>query len=112
MEGWRPTGKGEWKNPKTHPHFVLVDWLVASAIANRFPKEFLVEYRKSKHGKKGCNAEDALEALEALYQEFKMHQIFEIANDETLGHIIANDGHRKWEVPEDAREFILNRAEK
>lgn len=112
LEGWRPNGIGEWKDPKTHPHFVLVDWLVASAIAKHFPEEFLVEYRQSKLGKKRRNAEDALEALVDLYQEFKKHQIFEIANDETLGHIIASDGHREWKVPEEVKEFILNRAEK
>ena len=29
----------------------------------------------------------------------------------TLGHIIASEGHRKWKVPDEAREFIFNRME-
>ncbi|MEO0804043.1 MAG: hypothetical protein AAFY57_17470, partial [Cyanobacteria bacterium J06642_2] len=108
LEGWRKSKSEELKDPKSHPHFTLVDWLVASALAHRFSEEFIAEFKMSRKGRKPGVAEEAQQALENLYQEFKQHTIFEVANEETLAHMVANQS--LWEVPENARQFILERA--
>ncbi|MCB8745725.1 hypothetical protein LHU53_02260 [Rhodoferax sp. U2-2l] len=108
LEGWKSKVDEKWKDPKKHPHFTLVDWLVAAAIAHRFPEKFVEEFRSSKLGKKKRNAEDTQEALEQLYQEFKKHKIFEIADERTLGMIKSDK--KQWEVPGEAKQFIYDRA--
>jgi len=108
LEGWKSKVGGEWRDPKTHPHFTLVDWLVAAAISHRFPDKFVEEFKTTKLGKKKRNAEDTQEALEQLYQEFKKHTIFEIADERTLGMIRSDT--KQWEVPDEAKQFIYDRA--
>lgn len=108
LEGWKRNDRDEWRDPKTHPHFTLVDWLVAAAIAHRFPEEFVKEFKTTKLGKKKRNAEDTQAALEDLYQEFKKHKIYEIADKQTLGMIRSET--KQWEVPEEAKQFIYDRA--
>lgn len=102
LEGWRRSKKEDWKDPKLHPHFALVDWLVVAAIAHRFRDEFINDFKKPRY------AEDAANALDDLYKEFKEFTIFEIANEETLAHIRSSG--KKWEVPEKAKQFIYDRA--
>lgn len=108
LEGWKCNNGEEWKDPKTHPHFTLVDWLVAAAIAHRFPDEFVKEFKTTKLGTKKRNAEDTQEALEDLYQEFKKHTIYEIADERTLDMLRSDT--KQWEVPEEAKQFIYDRA--
>jgi len=108
LEGWKRNDKDEWRDPKTHPHFTLVDWLVAAAIAHRFPEEFVNEFKTTKLGRKERNAEDTQEALEDLYQEFKKHNIYEIADEKTLGMIRSEA--KRWKVSEEAKQFIYDRA--
>lgn len=108
LEGWKRKVGEEWRDPKTHPHFTLVDWLVAAAISHRFPEKFVEEFKTTKLGKKKRNAEDTQEALEQLYQEFKKHTIFEIADERTLGMIRSDT--KQWEVPNKAKQFIYKRA--
>ena len=109
LEGWRYSDKEDWRDPKTHPNFVIVDWLVAAAIAHKFPEEFIAEYKSTKLGKKKKHAEDAAEELSKLYTEFKEgYGIWEIANANTLSRIVSNT--KKWKVPEDAKQFIYDRA--
>lgn len=109
LEGWRYTEDEEFRDPKKHPNFVIVDWLAEAVRAHKHPDEFISEYKKSKRGKKNKNAEAAQEALSRLYKEFKEgYRIFEIANEDTLAHI--KGGEKQWEVPDDARDYIYELA--
>lgn len=103
LEWWRKTSREALKEGKEHPHFVLTDWLVASALAHSFREEFIEEYTNKK------TAERTTDALIDLYQEFKKFDIWEIADDNTLDHITSNE--KQWTVPEDARAFILSNIE-
>lgn len=100
-----------WKDPrndnalvagKDHPHFALVDWLVAGALANSFKEEFIAEYPNRRR------ADHTANALIELYQEFKNFNVWEIADDNTLDHIKGSD--KLWEVPDDARKYVMDNA--
>ena len=108
LEYWKPNSAPADQAPKkgkTHPHFMLVDWFVASAIAERFPEPFVASYRPSNFGYK------AVDAMRELFSEFKeCGPIFSFADDNTLDHIVG--GTPQWEMPDDAREFIMRRATK
>ena len=98
-DNWGPLHKG-----KSHPHFTLADWLVACALARSFRKEFVAKYPNTEIG------EEVAEALCGLYAEFKKFNVFEIADDNTLDHIVSNS--KRWEVPSEAQDFILAEVEK
>ncbi len=57
---------------KDHPHFALVDWLVAGALANSFKEEFVAEYPNKRRADRTANA------LVELYEEFKNFTVWEI----------------------------------
>ncbi len=78
-----------------HPHFTLVDWLVAGALANSFRDEFIEEFPNRK------KAEEAADALIELYKEFKHDGVWEIADDKTLDLI--KGGKKNWVVSEDIK---------
>jgi hypothetical protein len=102
LEWWRPSKKGNWKEGKTHPHFTIVDWLAAAALAHEFKAEFVESYPNKR------KAEETATALSKLYEAFKKFDIWSIADDNTLGYIVSNE--KEWLIPDDAREFILSRA--
>jgi len=103
LEWWRRSPDDEYKEGKTHPHFSLADWLAGSALARAFEKEFVDSYPvKSK-------AEDTAKALIELHKEFKNFSIWGIGDDATLDHIVSSE--KQWVIPDDARKFILSRAE-
>ncbi len=108
LEGWKNRINEKWKDPKKHPHFTLVDWLVVAAIAHRYPEKFIADFKSTKLGKKGQNAEDAQRALGELYLEFKKHKIFAFADEHTLGMIKSDT--KLWAVPNEAKQFIYDRA--
>ena len=91
-----------WKEGKSHPHFVLPDWLVAAAIAHDFYGDFVANFAKERIGV------EAADALKELYNVFKTFDFWSMEGN-VLSHIRAAE--KLWNVPEDAREFILARAE-
>ena len=40
IDWWKPTGEEKWREGKSHPHFVLPDWLAAATLADSYPDEF------------------------------------------------------------------------
>lgn len=100
---WRNEGNDAWKKGKSHPHFVLPDWLAAAAIAHEFRDDFVASFAKERVGT------DAANGLEELYNAVKTHyDLWSMARN-VLGHIKAAE--KLWTVPDDARSFILARAE-
>lgn len=106
LDWWRYDAKDPEEKPgKEHPHFTLVDWFVAASLAHEFPDEFVSDYPRA------AKAVAVKDALCNLYSEFKKFDILTIADDNTLDRFRANPGEKKWTVPGEAREFILNLAE-
>lgn len=83
-----------------HPHFTLVDWLVAGALANSFKDEFIEEFPNRK------KAVEVANALIELYKEYKKNGVWEIADDKTLDLI--KGGDKKWVVSEEVKSFVMN----
>ena len=101
LDWWRHKKETAWREGKSHPHFVLTDWLVAAAIANAFPNEFLATFVKPRDG------DDAHKALVELFQTFKSFDLWSM-DSSALAHVRA--GKKVWTVNEEARNFVLARA--
>lgn len=86
---------------KEHPHFKLVDWMAQSAIATSYRGEFIAKY--------GQQAKAAILAdkMEELYSTFKTFNILSL-EENLMQHLTA--GERCWNIPDDARRFIVDRA--
>lgn len=102
---WWAYPKKEAKRPglikgNEHPHFTLVDWLVAGALANSFRAEFIEEFPNQK------KAVEVADALIELYKEFKQDGIWELADDKTLDHIKGEK--QNWEISESVKNFIMS----
>jgi len=102
LDWWKKKGGTTWRKGKTHPHFVLPDWLAASAIAREFGEEFVATFPNEKTGN------EAVEALRELHTVFKTFDFWSM-DANVLQHIRADEG--LWRVPADAREFVISRAE-
>lgn len=103
LEWWKdPRNDNALVEGKKHPHFALVDWLVAGALANSFKEEFVAEYPNKRRADQTANA------LIELYQEFKKFTVWEIADDNTLDRIKGSD--KLWVVPDEAREYVMTNA--
>ncbi|WP_068818078.1 hypothetical protein [Phormidesmis priestleyi] len=90
------------KEGKSHPHFVLPDWMAAAAIAHEFHNDFVATFKNLKHG----NA--AADGLEEVYNAFKSHDLWSL--DENVLSLLRPQ-EKLWHVPDNAREFIMARAE-
>lgn len=101
LDWWKLKNEEAWQKGKSHPHFVLPDWLAAAAIAHEFREEFISTFTKQEEGA------EAADGLEELYQSFKTYDLWSMTGG-TLPHIRAAE--KLWNVPDDAREFILARA--
>ena len=101
---WAPEDAA-WNKGKTHPNFTLTDWFVASSLAKEFPDEFVANYPASENKSMAIQS-----ALCSLYDEYKKFDIWTIADDNTLRAIRANNDQKHWTVPDDARQFILDRT--
>ncbi|MCG8093088.1 MAG: hypothetical protein JAZ17_05570 [Candidatus Thiodiazotropha endolucinida] len=101
LDYWSPLGSTDVREGKTHPHFILPDWLAAASIATEYRGEFVASY--SSHAK----AVRLADSCENLYNEFKKFNIMSL-DDKVLSHIIG--GESVWTVPDEAREYIINRA--
>ena len=93
------------------PHFLLSSGRLESKLnSNRTSWHFIANRGGLAYFMKNRTAEDTQESLEDLYQEFKKHNIYEIVNNQTLDRIKPES--KQWEVPEDAKQFIIERAER
>jgi hypothetical protein len=100
---WQQKGSSTWNKGKSHPHFVLPDWLVTSAIAHEFRNDFVATFSKERIGN------ETADALEELYDAFKTFDLWSM-DGSVLSHIRTTE--RLWTIPNNAREFILARAER
>ncbi|HJP18426.1 MAG TPA: hypothetical protein QF468_07240 [Nitrospinota bacterium] len=103
LDWWKWKDEDTWKKGKSHPHFVLPDWLAAAAIAHEFRDDLVASFAKEKDG---VNAADG---LEILYNAFKTFDLWSLDRN-TLPHIRAEE--KVWDVPNEAREFVFERAER
>lgn len=101
LDWWRRNDTDEYRKGKTHPHFILTDWLVAATIENTFRDDFISTFKKEKEGI------SAADGLEELYNTFKTFDIWSF-DENVLPHLIASNA--EWIVPEAAKEFILEIA--
>ncbi len=100
-----------WKLPespiirkgKTHPHFVLPDWLAVSAIAHKFRDDFISHIKKDRLG------EALADALIELYSAFKTFDIWSMSSEVPL---LIRPAENLLEIPDKARDFILRRVDK
>jgi hypothetical protein len=102
LDWWQWKGEDTWNKGKSHPHFVLPDWLAAAAIAHEFHDDFVETFDNERNGV------EAAEALKELYDVFKTFDFWSM-DSSVLTHIRAAE--KRWNVPDDARDFILARAE-
>lgn len=102
MDWWRPNGDEHWREGKSHPHFVLTDWLVAAALAESYPAEFAASFGKSRSG------EDTVAGLVELHASFKEFDLWSMT--ESAGYVKGST--QIWTVPDDARAFIFDRTKK
>ena len=98
IDWWKRRENDPWNEGKSHPHFVLPDWLAAAAIIRNFREDFVAA------NPSGNVIADALEELHDVFKTFEFWSM----DANVLPHIRANE--KLWEVPDDAREFILARA--
>lgn len=103
LDWWKEKDSHDWNKGKNHPHFVLPDWLAASAIAHEFRDDFIATLQNERIGN------ETADALEELYDVFKTFDLWSM-DGSVLSHIRASE--KLWSVPDDAREFILARAER
>ncbi len=101
LDWWKRNEADKYSKGKTHPHFILTDWLVAATIANTFRDDFIATFKREKEGV------IAADGLEELYNTFKTFDIWSF-DENVLPHLIASNA--EWTVPEDAKEFILEIA--
>jgi hypothetical protein len=101
IDGWKRNGVQAWEKGKTHPSFTIADWLAAAAIAHAFPGELANSFEKEKEG------QNALDGLRELYAAFKSFDLWSMEAN-VLPYIRAET--KIWEVPQEARDFILERA--
>lgn len=102
IDWWKRRDEGSWNKGKSHPHFVLPDWFAAAAIAHEFYDDFVATFNKELIGI------DAADALVELYNALKTFDIWSMDGN-MLPHVRAAE--KLWNVSDDAREFILERAE-
>jgi hypothetical protein len=101
LDWWRMNDKENWKIGKSHPHFVLPDWLAAASNAKHFPDEFLNSFKNKKDGVR------AVESLSNLYSVFKSFEIWSM-DSSALEYIVPMEKH--WKIPQEAYDFIISRA--
>lgn len=101
LDWWKWRGQNEWKEGKTHPHFVLSDWLAAASSASQFPNEYCACFKNEKFGIK------AVKSLTTLYSVFKSYDIWSM-EDNALDFI--GPMEQLWEIPQVAKDFIISRT--
>ena len=105
-------GHLDWWNPKptiiragkTHPHFILPDWLNVAAVAKHYRANFIKDINSTKNEKK----EELADALSELYDAFKTHNLWSISDDKTLSMI--RGSKKSFTLPDEARDWIIKRA--
>lgn len=103
FDWWTWRNSDAWNKGKNHPHFVLPDWLVVAAIAREFRDDFIASFANKRIGN------EAADALGGLYDVFKTFDLWSM-DGSVLSHLRAAE--KLWNVPDDAREFILARTER
>jgi len=101
LDWWQRKGSQDWNKGKSHPHFVLPDWLAAAASVHEFRNDFIATFPNKRIGT------ETADALEELYGVFKTFDLWSL-DGSVLSHIKATE--KLWRVPDDARKFILARA--
>lgn len=101
LDWWKDELNGDWKKGKSHPHFVLPDWMAAASSAVQFPEEYAASFANEKHGK------EIVESLTRLHSGIKSFDVWSM-DDKVLQHIVPEE--KNWTIPEDARDFIMERA--
>jgi hypothetical protein len=99
LDWWQRPGSTQWQAGKTHPHFVLPDWLAAAALAEFYPDEVASSFPNASAGA------DAVSGLRELYTAFQRFDIWSLTGVEML-----KSGSKHWSVPDAVRTFVLNRA--
>ncbi|UCV03309.1 hypothetical protein [Dechloromonas denitrificans] len=104
LDWWKARTNREWRKGKTHPHFTLPDWLAAAALAEVYPEEFAA----SSSFKREQDGIDAVDGLTQLYKAFKLYDLW------SAGDVVRylRPSEHLWTLPEEARAFILERAER
>lgn len=100
IDWWKPVGDAKWREGKSHPHFVLPDWLAAAALAESYPDEVAASFGTNRLGA------DAVDGLGELYTTLKGFDLWSMT--ESAGYI--KGATQTWTVPDDARAFIFDRA--
>lgn len=103
IDWWKWEGQDTFNAGKSHPHFVLPDWIVSAVIAHNYYDKFVRTFENNE--RIGIETADAL--IE-LYNVFKTFDFWSM-DENILPHIRAAE--KLWEVPVNAREYILARAE-
>jgi hypothetical protein len=99
LDWWRPNIAAVVRKGKTHPNFILPDWLAAASEAHELDSSFTSAF--SDQEKSNC------EALCELYRVFKSFDIWS-TDDQTMQHLrTTNQIHS---IPKVARDFIFKRA--
>ena len=101
LDRWSRLGESDVLKGKDHPHFLLPDWLAVASIAKEYRGEFIASCSPNN------DAVSLADSCENLYDAFKSFDIWSM-DDKTLSHIVGSEN--KWEVSDDARKFILDRA--
>ena len=101
IDRWSKLGSDEVLAGKEHPHFILPDWLAVASIATAYRGEFIASYSSHRH------AVVLADECTNLYKAFKSFDIWSF-EESVLNHLIG--GETMSVIPDDAKEFILDRA--
>lgn len=102
INSWKRKHEKTFRKGKTHPHFLLPDWLAAAAIAHNHPVEFAATFKNKKDGAA------ALDALRDLFSTFKKFNIFSL-DQNVLEHLRGES--KVWAIPDEIRKTMLSRAD-
>lgn len=103
LDWWSPLDEKQIYRGKTHPHFLLPDWLVAASLANEYRGEFISGYSPYK------KSVQLADKLESLYKAFKL---FDIQSMDDKSFSLIRPNSKEFEISQDAEEFIMKRAKR
>lgn len=101
LKWWKKKTESVMKKGKTHPHFLLPDWLAAANIAESHPNEMAATFGKKAASKR---AVEALRRLNTVFRSFSLVSI-----DEGLLQRLRCE-EKVWNIPDEIREDVVHRA--
>jgi len=100
---WWHKGDNKLKKGKTHPHFILPDWINATAVATHFRDNFIEDIDKGSAAKRNELADN----LNLLYEAFRRYDFWSYG-EKVPGYIVGTN--QAFEVSEEAKTWLMNRA--